>query len=155
MKIGDRIFGMICLGLSFWLIIEALRYDYMTKFTPGPGFAPFWVGVLLGLFSLYLVIDSYMRKIGEKDEKRVLPERSSLQRIGLIILILVGYTIVLLPIGFLLSTLALVFLLLYFLEKYSIGKSLLYSAMFGGGSFLLFQYWMEVELPKCWLGLGF
>ena len=78
-----------------------------------------------------------------------------MQRIGLIILILVGYTIVLLPIGFLLSTLALVFLLLYFLEKYSIGKSLLYSAMFGGGSFLLFQYWMEVELPKCWLGLGF
>ena len=91
----------------------------------------------------------------EKDEKPVLPERSSLQRIGLIILILVGYTIVLMPVGFLLSTLALVFLLLYFLEKYSIGKSLLYSAMFGGGAFLLFQYWMEVDLPKSWLGLGF
>lgn len=155
MKIGDRVFGMICLGLSFWLIIEALRYDYMTKFTPGPGFAPFWVGVLLGLFSLYLIVDSYVRKNGENDDKSILPKRSSLQRIGLIILILIGYTIVLMPFGFLLSTLALVFLLLYFLEKYSIVKSFLYSAMFGGGCFLLFQYWMEVELPKCWLGLGF
>jgi hypothetical protein len=155
MKIGDRVFGMICLGLSFWLIIEALRYDYTTKFTPGPGFAPFWVGVLLGLFSLYLIVDSYWRKSGGKDEKPVLPKRSSLQRIGLIILILVGYTIALMPLGFLLSTLALVFLLLYFLEKYSIGKSLLYSALFGGGAFLLFQYWMEVDLPQCWLGLGF
>ncbi len=155
MRIGDRVFGMICLGLSFWLIIEARRYDYTTRFTPGPGFAPFWVGVLLGLFSLYLIVDSYMRKIKEKDVKPVLPGRSSLQRIGLIILILVGYTIVLMPIGFLLSTLTLAFLLLYFLEKYSIGKSLLYSAMFSGGAFLLFQYWMEVDLPKAWLGLGF
>jgi putative tricarboxylic transport membrane protein len=155
MKIGDRVFGMICLGLSFWLIIEALRYDFLTKFTPGPGFAPFWVGVLLGLFSLYLIVDSYMRKSGEKDDKPVLPERSSLQRVGLITLILIGYTIVLMPVGFLLSTLALVFVLLYFLEKYSIVKSLLYSTLFGAGAFLLFQYWLEVELPKCWLGLGF
>ena len=91
----------------------------------------------------------------EKDEKPALPGRSSLQRIGLIILILVGYTIALMPIGFLLSTLTLAFLLLYFLEKYSIGKSILYSAMFSGGAFLLFQYWMEVDLPKSWLGLGF
>ena len=155
MKTGDRVFGMICLGLSFWLIIEALRYDYMTKFTPGPGFAPLWVGILLGLFSLYLIVDSYRGKSGGKEEKPVLPGRSSLQRVGLIILILAGYTVVLMPVGFLLSTLALVFLLLYFLEKYSIGKSLLYSVMFGGGAFLLFQYWMEVDLPKCWLGLGF
>ncbi len=155
MKIGDRVFGMICLGLSLWLIIEARRYEYLTRFTPGPGFAPFWVGVLLGLFSLYLIVDSYIRKNKEKDEKQVLPGRSSLQRIGLIIIILVGYTLVLMPIGFLLSTLTLAFLLLYFLEKYSIGKSLLYSAIFSGGAFLLFQYWMEVELPKSWLGLGF
>jgi len=155
MKKGDRVFGMICLGLSFWLIIEALRFDYMTMFTPGPGFAPLWVGILLGLFSLYLIVNSYVRKIGEKDEKPVLPERSSLQRIGLIMLTLVGYTIVLMPIGFLLSTLALVFVLLFFLEEYSVGKSLLYSALFGGGAFLLFQYWMEVDLPQCWLGLGF
>ena len=155
MKIGDRVFGMICLGLSFWLIAESLRFDYTTKFTPGPGFAPFWVGVLLGLFSLYLIVDSFMRKRKEKDEKPVLPGRSSLQRIGLIILILVGYTIVLMPVGFLLSTLTLAFLLLYFLEKYSIGKSLFYSVMFGGGAFLLFQHWMEVDLPKSWLGLGF
>ena len=155
MRIGDRVFGMICLGLSLWLIIEALRYDYRTRFTPGPGFAPFWVGVLLGLFSVYLIIDSYLRKMKEKDEKPVLPGRSSLQRIGMIILILVGYTIVLMPVGFLLSTLTLTFLLLYFLEKYSIAKSLLYSILFSGAAFFLFQYWMEVDLPKSWLGLGF
>ncbi len=155
MKIGNRVFGLICLGLSIWLILEAMRFEYMLKFTPGPGFAPFWVGLLLGLFSLYLIVDSFLWKRRGREEAHVLPERSALQRIGLIILILVAYTIFLLPVGFLLSTFALVFVLLYFLEEYSIGKSMLYSVMFGGGAFLLFQYWMDVDLPRSWLGLGF
>lgn len=155
MKRGDRVFGLICLGLSLWLITEALRYDYTTKYTPGPGFAPFWIGVLLGLFSLYLIVDSFLRKGGGTDEERVLPERSSLQRILLIILTVVVYTGVLMPLGFLLSTAALIFILLYFLEKYTIFKSLLYSVLIGGGTFFLFSYWMEVELPKGWPGLGF
>jgi putative tricarboxylic transport membrane protein len=154
MKIGNRVFGLICLGLSLWLIMEALRYDYVTKYTPGPGFAPFWVGVLLGLFSIYLIADSF-RKWSARDDKRVLPERSSLQRIVLIILGLIVYTAVLMPLGFLLSTVALVFLLLYYLEKYTMVKSVLYSVMIGGGTFLLFNYWMDVELPRSWLGLGF
>ena len=155
MKIGNRVFGLICLGLSVWLIAEAMRFEYMLKFTPGPGFAPMWVGILLGAFSLYLIVDSFLWTRRGKEDPRVLPERKSLQRIGLIILILAVYTIVLLPAGFLLSTLALVFVLLYFLEEFSPGKSLLYSALFGGGAFLLFQYWMDVDLPKSWLGLGF
>jgi putative tricarboxylic transport membrane protein len=155
MRIGDRVFGLICLGLSIWLIAEALRYDYTTKYTPGPGFAPFWVGVLLGLFSLYLIVDSFLRKGGEKDEKRVLPERSSLRRIGLIILSLIIYTAALMPLGFLLSTVALVFIILFFLEEYTMTKSLLYSVLIGGGAFFLFNYWMEVELPLSLLGLGF
>jgi putative tricarboxylic transport membrane protein len=155
MKIGNRVFGLICLGLSVWLVIEALRYDYTTKYTPGPGFAPFWVGVLLGLFSIYLIADSFVGKWGEKEDKPVLPERASLQRIVLIILALIVYTAVLMPLGFLLSTAALVFILLYYLEEYTLVKSIVYSAMMGGGTFLLFNYWMDVELPRSFLGLGF
>ena len=155
MKKGDRVFGLICLGISIWLLIEASRFDYLTEFTPGPGFAPFWLGVILGLFSLYLILDASMRKGRKGDEKRILPERKSMQRIGLILLILTAFTALLMPLGFLLSTWALVLILLYLLEGYSLSKSIFYSVMFGGFAFLVFQYWMEVELPKSWLGLGF
>jgi putative tricarboxylic transport membrane protein len=155
MRKGDRIFGLICLGLSFWLILEALRYDYRTEFTPGPGFAPFWLGVTLGLFSLFLIFNSYKRKGKEEDEKRILPERKSLQRIGLILLLLAGFVVLFMPLGFLLSTCALVFLLLYLLESYSLFKSIFYAILFSGFAFLIFQYWMEVELPRGWFGLGF
>jgi putative tricarboxylic transport membrane protein len=155
MKKGDRVFGLVCLGVSIWLLIEASRFDYLTEFTPGPGFAPFWVGVILGLFSLYLILNASRRKGGKEDEKRILPERKSLQRIGLIFLILTAFSILLMPLGFLLSTWALIFALLYLLEGYALFKSIFYSLLFSGISFLIFQYWMETELPKGLLGLGF
>lgn len=155
MRKGDRIFGLICLGLSFWLILEASRYDYRTEFTPGPGFAPLWLGVIMGLFSLYLIVNSYRRKGKKDDEKRILPERKSLRRIGLILLLLAGYVVLFMSLGFLLSTCALVILLLYLLESYSLFRSFFYGILFSGFAFLIFQYWMEVELPRGWLGLGF
>src|SRR5512136_3346230 len=155
MRKGDRMFGLICLGLSFWLILEALRYDYTTEFTPGPGFAPLWLGVIMGLFSLYLIYESYKQKGKKEGEKRILPERKSLQRIALILLLLAGYVVLFMSLGFLLSTFALVFLLLYLLESYGFFKSLFYGILFSGFAFLIFQYWMEVELPRGWLGLGF
>jgi putative tricarboxylic transport membrane protein len=155
MRKGDRAFGLICLAVSIWLLIEASRFDYLTEFTPGPGFALFWLGIILGLFSLYMIFNASRRKGGKEDDKRILPERKSLQRIGLIFLILTAFTVLLMPLGFLLSTWALVFALLYLLEGYSISKSIFYSILFSGISFLIFQYWMETELPKGLLGFGF
>ena len=155
MKKGDRIFGLISLGLSVWLILEASRYDYLTEFTPGPGFAPLWLGVILGLFSIFLIYHSSTGRWKKGDDQPVLPERSSLMRVGFIVLILAGITILLVPLGFLMVTWAAVFVLLYFLEGYRVLKSVFYGSLFSGFSFLIFRYWMEVDLPKGWLGLGF
>jgi len=155
MRRADRIFGLICLGLSVWSIVEGLRFDFRTKFTPGPGFSPVCVGVVLGLFALWLIFNSYMRKGEEEDEKPILPGWAALRRVGLLFLILVGYTAVLFPVGFFIATWAMVFLILFLLEEYSPVKSVLYSVLFSGVTILVFQKWMEVRLPKGWLGLGF
>jgi putative tricarboxylic transport membrane protein len=152
MKVGDRVFGLISLGLSVWLIIEAGRYDYLTEFTPGPGFAPLWVGIILGLFSLFLIYQSLSRKGSKEDDIPILPGRSSLVRVGYIVLILAVFTALMMSLGFLLAAWGFVFFLLYFLEDYSILKSVSYSMLFSALSFFVFRYWMEVDLPKGWLG---
>ena len=69
MKKADRIFAFICLGLSGWLILESFKYDYMTTYTPGPGFHPFWLGICLGLLSLYLVYDTFRRREAKEEAK--------------------------------------------------------------------------------------
>ena len=90
MKKADRIFGVIGLGLALWSYLESTRLQYMTEFTPGPGFFPFWVGVVLALLSLYLIVSTYTRKPSEKDNKKVLPEKHMLYRVGFIMLLLVS-----------------------------------------------------------------
>jgi len=153
MKKADRIFGIFCFGISLWLILEGMRWDYTTGFTPGPGFLPLWLGVVLGLLSLSLVYNSYKRKAAQDDYKKIFPNKHALFRVGLILLIFAGFAIVVETLGFELTTFIFVALILTVVEGYKIGKSIFYGVAFSGSLFLIFRYWMEIELPQGLLGL--
>ncbi|MDI6726487.1 MAG: tripartite tricarboxylate transporter TctB family protein [Smithellaceae bacterium] len=152
MRKGDRIFGVICLGLSLWLILEANRFDYIVRYTPGPGFLPFWLGISLGLLSLYLIVKTFLRKNSKDYDTGRLPGRKSLHRVGFILLFLAGFTFFMTTLGFTLTVLFTVALMLLLLENYSIWKSMMYGLMFSGFTFLIFRYWLEVDLPKGLVG---
>lgn len=154
MKRADRIFAFICFGLSCWLIIESFNYDYMTDYTPGPGFHPFWLGVCLGLLSLFLLFDTIRRKDSKEEAKETkLPAGKALLRLGLILLITAGLALFMMNIGFVLAAFVFIVLILIVLEKYTIFKGVLYSALLSGALFLIFRYWLNVDLPKGWWGL--
>ncbi|MFQ6079277.1 MAG: tripartite tricarboxylate transporter TctB family protein [Thermodesulfobacteriota bacterium] len=153
MRRGDRVFALICLGLSLWLILESLQFDYTTEFTPGPGFEPFWLGVVLASLSLFLILNTFKRKGAGEDEEKRLPGLKSLSRVGLILLIMAGFAFSMVTLGFILTVFIFVSLILFILEGVSIFKSIYYGIMFSGFIFLIFRYWMNVNLPKGWLGL--
>ena len=152
MKKADRIFALICLGLSGWLIQESFKYDYMTMYTPGPGFHPFWLGICLGLLSLFLIFDTFRRKETKEDEQSYLPGKKALIRVGLILLITAVLALLMTRLGFVLSSFVFIALTLFILEKFKIVKSILYSAVMSGAIFLIFRYWLEVDLPQGWFG---
>lgn len=152
MKKADRIFAIICLGLSGWLIQESFKYDYMTMYTPGPGFHPFWLGVCLGVLSLYLLYDTFRRREAKEDGQSYLPGKKGLIRVGLILLITAVLAFLMTRLGFVLSSFVFIVLALAILEKFKIVKSIFYGAVMSGAIFLIFRYWLEVDLPKGWLG---
>ena len=153
MRKGDRVFAVICLGISFWFILESLQFDYHSKFGPGPGFEPFWLGVLLALLSIFLFINTVRRKDGKGDEKSCLPEWKSLGRLALIMLTMAGFALVVKSLGFILTVFFFVAILLFSLEGVGKLKSVFYGVMFSGFIFLVFRYWLEVDLPKGLLGI--
>ena len=153
MKKGDTIFAIICMGLSLWLILESLQFDYLSDFGPGPGFEPFWLGVMLALLSIALLINTLRKKDNEEDDKPRLPGWKSLGRLGVIMLIMAGLAFSMNTLGFILVVFIFVALILYILEKVSILKSVFYGIMFSGFIFLLFRYWMNIDLPKGFVGL--
>lgn len=153
MRKGDRVLGLIGLGLSLWLIWEASRFDYMTQYTPGPGFHPFWLGVCLGLLSLYLLFDTFKRKLDKEYEKKCLPGRKSLTRLGLILLLTTAFALSMGTLGFVLTTFAFIVLILAVLEGYNVFRSIVYGTFFSVSIFFIFRWWLEVDLPRGWLGL--
>jgi putative tricarboxylic transport membrane protein len=153
MKKGDRIFAIIGLGLSLWMILESLKYDYLTTYTPGPGFHPFWLGICLALLSLVLLFNTFLRKRNKEDKKSRLPGKKSLLRVGLILLFTAGFALFMTRLGFVLTVAVFVFLILFVLERYSLLKSLLYGILMSGAVLLIFRVWLDVDIPKGLLGL--
>lgn len=153
MKKGDRVFSVIGMGLSLWLIIESMQFDYLSEFGPGPGFEPFWLGIILALLSISLLINTFRRKGKEEDETSCLPGWKSLGRVGIIILFIAAFALSFNTLGFLLTVFLFVALILYCLEGIGILKSLFYGIVFTGFVFFVFDYWMEINFPKGFLGI--
>ena len=153
MKKADRIFGVIGLGLSLWCYLESTRLNYMTQFTPGPGFMPFWVGVILALLSCYLIVDSYLRKAGKKDDAKLLPEMHALYRVGAIMLMLFGVRFSMNLLGLPMTLFLFTTAILLLLERYSILKSVGYGIAYAAATWLVFQYILSMGFPKGLLGI--
>ena len=148
MKKGDRVFSIICLGISLWLILESSNYHYLVKYTPGPGFFPFWVGVVLSLFSIMLLIETFRKKGARSlNEPRRLPERPVLYRVGLITLLTAGFALLMTSLGFALSAFLFVSGILFFLERVPAVRSVITGLVMSGCTYLIFEYWMEIGLP--------
>jgi putative tricarboxylic transport membrane protein len=153
MKKGDITFSVICMGLSLWLILESQKFAYASKFGIGPGFFPFWLGIVLAGFSLFKFVASLMEKYDAEDLKRRLPRLGSLGRLGLIMLIMAGFALVMSGLGFILTVFLFVSIILFVLEGDSVLKSIFYGVMFSAAIFLVFRYWLEVDLPRGLLGI--
>ena len=140
------IFGVICMYASTQLSLGSFR-------EPGPGFFPFIAGCFFSLLALLIVISSF---IPEKDRENKV---SSLWKgvnwcrpltAGLLILC---YILMLEMMGFLLTSLIVLFLMLRWVEKFSWGKALLISASASACTYLLFQTLLKANLPIGILGI--
>jgi putative tricarboxylic transport membrane protein len=153
MKTADRIYGVIGLGLALWLYLESTRFTYMTEFTPGPGFLPFWVGVCLALLSVYLIIKTFMREPCEKDKATVLPEKHALYRVGLIMVMLVIVRYAMDFLGFTVTLALFTTVILLLLEHYGIIKSAGYGVAYAVVTWFIFEYILAMGFPKGFLGI--
>lgn len=153
MRKADRIFGVIGLGLSLWFYLESTRFNYMTGFTPGPGFFPFWVGVILAFFSCWLLLDTFRRKLSKEDTMKILPAKHALYRVGFIFLMLFGVKTLMPFLGFPLTVCLFVAVLLFSLERYSFFKSIGYGIAYAVVAWVIFGHYMEMAFPKGFLGI--
>jgi putative tricarboxylic transport membrane protein len=146
---SNRVFAAICLGVSLWLILESSKYNYTVKYTPGPGFFPFWLGVALSMFSIALLIETIFKRKGGKhlNEPTRMPAKHSLYRVGLITLFTAAVSLLMTSLGFVLSTILFVSVILFSMERIPAVRSVITGLAMSACIYLIFEYWMEIGLP--------
>ncbi|WP_434511291.1 tripartite tricarboxylate transporter TctB family protein [Desulfitobacterium sp. AusDCA] len=141
--------GVIFLAISVFVIIEASK---MPKQMPGvdfgPGILPFWLGVVLAIFSLLLIGQSFQ----VKNSMHSIIKRDEIIGVGSLFIVLGLYIALMDVLGFGIDTFILVALLARRLGHYALWKCLLLGAITGTLTVYLFRVLLNLPLPIGLLG---
>ncbi len=66
MKRGDLFISILLLFLGVALVWKSGELTYKVEFSPGPGFLPFWLGIILMILSGVLAVTTLLKSVPEK-----------------------------------------------------------------------------------------
>jgi len=149
MKKKDRIEGLIWMILAVSVCIGSFKLDLGTFQKPGPGFMPFLAGSVLGLFSLILILSTFLDQFNREDTRAIkFFSKKKWKNFVLPLLSLFGYVLLLDVLGFIFTT----FLFLLFLFKITDPRRWFWPLVLTGStvsiSYLVFSLWLKCQFPK-------
>ena len=137
----DLASSLFWLAIAIFISLEGFTHLKLGSLRqPGPGFFPFWGGVVLGVLSLVLLLNSL--------KNRGPLSLSSLKSLKLLLVTgaILAYLLLLETLGFV--TITFLFLFLLFRMEY---RGWVFSAVFAlvgaVSSYVLFQLWLKTQLP--------
>jgi putative tricarboxylic transport membrane protein len=147
MKDGsDRISGIFFLFFSGYVCMKSLQMGLGGVHKPASGFLPFWSGVALGVLAVILLIQSLREdRTSVADEAR---EKTNLKPITMVLMSLVGFILLLEPLGFVITTVIFVGFLLKTIEKKGWILTIWVSLVVALSSYVVFEVLLGAELPK-------
>ena len=143
----DLVSALFWLAVAIFAAVQGVALKLGTLQQPGPGFFPFWGGVVLAVLSLVLVV----RSLGDRSASPGPPAPAESLRLLVVAGAILGYVLLLERIGFVLVTFAFLALLLR-LERRGWAFSALTAGAGAAASWALFQLWLKTQLPVGPLG---
>ncbi len=152
MQRGWQVACVCLLGLFLAALVTSLDYSLRDALGPGPGFFPFWLSAIGAALTVGILVQ-VTRSAPDAEAATILPRGLAALQSALVIVALVVAAALLEPLGFRLTMLAFLAVLLVALGARSVvGVSL--TALVGSfGVFHVFYYWLKVPLPIGAFGL--
>lgn len=142
---ADRWIGLFFSLFALYICVEGIRLGLGTYHRPGPGFIPFYAGLILGVLSLAVCLWGFL---GQTDN----PERwQNRGQIAMVFLAIVGFTLLVEWLGFMLTAFLLVAFLLKVVERRGWGFSIGVAVAVAGASYVVFDIWLRAQLPAGFL----
>ena len=149
MRRHDLISSAIWFCAGLFITLYAPQFDLGTASAPGSGFMPFLAGILMCIFSAVTFGQAYFNQ-DRKSEK--LWENVQLQKIIFVALGLFVYTFFLDVVGFLICTFLLILVFIRFVGSENWFKSIIGAILTSIFCYLLFDKWLQANLPRGILG---
>lgn len=144
---AERVSNLFWVLFSGLLLYETRRYPIGTVDHPGSGFLPLLLGIVLGALSIIHFFKAWISKEGQASSP-LWPNRAGLIRAASIFVLLLLFTLLLEVTGYLVNIFFLFLVLLRPVGKQKWLWSLLISAGATFASYLLFDWWLMLPLPK-------
>lgn len=145
MKRADSAAAAALLSVAALILFESRNLSFGALRTPQTGFFPKILAVLLLLLTLAALLQSLRRRAAEGDSTKISSDGWS--RICATLATLVGFALLLEPLGFLLSTFLLMVLLLRAVEAPPWPKVAIVALLTALGSYVIFAWLLGVPLP--------
>jgi putative tricarboxylic transport membrane protein len=134
------------LALAAFVMWQSWSLEYYTKLGPGPGFFPFWLGVMLGGLVLAWLVQ-VSRQTAWPARLDIFPERSGILRILTILAALGAMAAVIDRLGFQLSMLLFLGFALRVLGRQAWWVTALVALLGSIGAYHIFGRYLDVQLP--------
>jgi hypothetical protein len=148
---SDQLSGFFWLAISIFVCVEASRVGIGDVRSQGPGFLPFLSGVMLGTFSIILVVKNTLKKQGKQNIADIW-KGISWGKVILVLILLFTYAFLLPTIGYLVATFGLIILLFGIVGKTKVWIKVVAGIITVLATYIVFYVWLEVQLPKGILG---
>jgi putative tricarboxylic transport membrane protein len=149
MKKPDRWSSLFWLAFSIFICVESVRLKIGTFHNPGTGFFPFLAGIVFGILSLVLLI----RSLVAKERVDAVLGKVRWKNVIFVLICLFVYAVVLERLGFMISTILFIAILLKVIEKKRWSLVVLISVSATLIFWVIFQLWLQSQLPKGVLGI--
>jgi len=133
-------------ALFGWFVFESLRLSLTDALGPGPGFFPFWLGVLGAALTIVLLLQLHLRP-AEEETAAITFDRAGTRNVALVLAGLAAASAALELAGFRLAMLS---LLIYLLVVLGVRRWLAIALFAAAGSFgvyYVFYDLLKVPLP--------
>ena len=145
----DQISSLIFFLFSLYVCWQSIELGFGTFAKPGPGFLSLLAGSILVLLSLIIFLGTVIAKKTTGDPPRqLIPWGPLLITFGS----LVGFTFFMKTLGFSLTTFLFIVVLLRFVAKKGWILSLLASLAITLGTYVIFEVFLQSQLPEGFLG---
>lgn len=150
MRRADQITGAVLLAGAVAFAATALKqYSYWGPGGPGPGFVPFWLGVIMALLGAMLLVGA----LRERDPGEPwLPRGEGLRRLLVVLGVTIALVALLKVLGMAIGTALFLIVLLRLLDRLPWPTTLGVALGAAGFNYLIFAYWLRVPFPAGVLG---